>query len=992
MRESAFQADRQKLLSQRAALEQDIQDAQRSLDSTMQEMNSISKSSRMDSVHANALNRLTVQRNSLQRRIDFSHSKIQRLNGRIQQLTTEYQREPQTQSNRTVDLLMGDVDNERDRLIRLGEITPFQQMSESSASNHNRHSSTLNAPIPTSVATAPMVGLTGTKRSYAKFAIADDTDNVAYAARMRSTRHQPVAPSVKPEKKHKLGQSGQSRAEAISIDSDKSDSDSSSDSSDESSDESSDAISDESSGESESRRRPVKSESYQFDSESDSQSESSSSLLRSPEDSEVDEASANDDDASDDEAPDIQLDGGLAVPARVHERLFKYQRTGIRWLWELHQQNVGGIIADEMGLGKTVQIVSFLAALHRSNKLRASVIVCPASVMHQWLREFRAWYPSFRVMIMHDSGNHSLTPAALLERVFSDPFAQTRGAVVITTYESVRINEDLFCAHEWGYLVLDEGHKIRNPDAAVTLACKKFLTTHRIIMSGAPIQNNLRELWSLFDFCFPGKLGTLPVFEEEFCTPITLGGYRNASALQVQLAYKCALMLRDIIHPYILRRVKADIRFHLPEKTEQILFCRLSHAQRAEYKRRLASRDVVDAMAARAEGRSIGRSAALRAIDTLRKLCNHPDLLLRESSDRPVDYGNAERSGKLQVVGAVLRAWKAEGHRVLLFAQTRQMLDIIEQYVRQADYEYRRFDGSTSIRARQPMIDEFNTDPNIFLFLLTTRAGGLGVNLTGADRIILFDPDWNPSTDAQARERAYRIGQTKNVVIYRLVTKGTIEEKVYHRQIFKQMLTDRVLKDAQQRRLFSSAEMRDLFSLDDDAPAASGKSHSETHELMQEMQDMTQARQRMVGELEEGEIRPPVEFEITQMPTSTGAESNSGTTKSENKFLDVLFANEQALSGVLSHDQLMEHAHDGGRASAAVLTSKAAQVRVQLASFCKFNFSFKLAGSRISDCRQGTACVEAVSAGAARFECRRAHLDGSAWHLWAKLSFTGIAS
>ena len=373
--------------------------------------------------------------------------------------------------------------------------------------------------------------------------------------------------------------------------------------------------------------------------------------------------------------------------------------------------------------------------------------------------------------------------------------------VLITTYECARLYRHLLLHREWGYAVLDEGHKIRNPDAAITLTCKQLLSTHRLILTGAPIQNNLVELWSLFDFIFPGKLGTLPVFEDEFVFPINQGGYTNASTTQVQAAYRCASVLRDLINPYVLRRQKADVAAHLPKKTEQVLFVNLSPVQREIYKEFLASEAVQETID--------GRGSLFKAIHILRKITNHPDLLelkeavgamgQRKVSARKVeprdmpDYGAIERSGKMQVVEQILQVWHKEGHRVLLFTQTRQMLDIIERFIAPL-YSYHRIDGLTSIRTRLPLIDSFNSDPSIFIFLLTTKAGGLGVNLTGADRVLLFDPDWNPSTDLQARERSWRIGQRKEVTVYRLIVRGTIEEKIYHRQIFKQFLTKSIAR------------------------------------------------------------------------------------------------------------------------------------------------------------------------------------------------------
>eukprot|EP00878_Enallax_costatus_P006983 GHUV01007317.1.p1 GENE.GHUV01007317.1~~GHUV01007317.1.p1 ORF type:complete len:897 (+),score=297.88 GHUV01007317.1:405-2693(+) len=327
-------------------------------------------------------------------------------------------------------------------------------------------------------------------------------------------------------------------------------------------------------------------------------------------------------------------------------------------------------------------------------------------------------------------------------------------------------------------------------------------------MSGSPIQNRLSELWSLFDFIFPGKLGTLPVFTAQFAIPITIGGYTNASKLQVQTAYRCAVVLRDLINPYLLRRRKADVAAQLPKKTETVLFCMLTEQQRDLYRAYINSKDVGEILA--------GQRQALAGIDVLRKICNHPDLLQRTATQANEDYGNPERSGKLQVLSKVLAAWHAEGHKVLLFTQTQQMLDIIEKHAVSQGYSYHRMDGGTAIAQRGRLMDDFNTNPSRFLFLLTTKVGGLGVNLTGANRVAIYDPDWNPSTDTQARERAWRIGQGRPVTIYRLITSGTIEEKVYHRQIYKSYLTNKVLQDPRQRRFFASRDISDLFTLADE--------------------------------------------------------------------------------------------------------------------------------------------------------------------------------
>ncbi|XP_031434408.1 DNA excision repair protein ERCC-6 [Clupea harengus] len=519
---------------------------------------------------------------------------------------------------------------------------------------------------------------------------------------------------------------------------------------------------------------------------------------------------------------DTEFDEGFRVPGFLWKKLFKYQQTGVRWLWELHCQQAGGILGDEMGLGKTIEIIGFLAALSYS-KIRTrgsnykyaglgpTVIVCPATVMHQWVKEFHTWWPPFRVAVLHDTGSFTNKKEKLIPDI-----AASHG-VLITSYSYVRIMQEALSRYDWHYVILDEGHKIRNPHARITVACKQFRTPHRVILSGSPMQNNLKELWSLFDFVFPGKLGTLPTFMEQFSVPITMGGYSNASPVQVQTAYKCACVLRDSINPYLLRRMKADVKasLSLPDKSEQVLFCRLTEEQREVYQTFIDSKDVYSILN--------GDMRVFAGLIALRKICNHPDLfsggprLLRGISEDQLTkeerFGYWRRSGKQMVVESLLRIWDKQGHRVLLFTQSRQMLNILEEFVRENEYTYLKMDGTTPIASRQPLIAKYNEDKSIFIFLLTTRVGGLGVNLTGANRVIIYDPDWNPSTDTQARERAWRIGQLRQVTVYRLLTAGTIEEKIYHRQIFKQFLTNRVLKDPKQRRFFKSNDIYELFTL-----------------------------------------------------------------------------------------------------------------------------------------------------------------------------------
>ncbi|OQS02143.1 DNA excision repair protein ERCC-6 [Thraustotheca clavata] len=508
------------------------------------------------------------------------------------------------------------------------------------------------------------------------------------------------------------------------------------------------------------------------------------------------------------------LENGLIVPHRVWSSLFPHQKEGIEWLYSLHEQNAGGILGDDMGLGKTVQIAAYFACLHKMQLLSTTLLACPASVLWQWVRELHKWCPELRVVLLHNSGSSTTSYGTTINKTFK------KGGVVLTTYENLRANASHILPNDWDYVVLDEGHRIRNPDAEITLVCKQLRTVHRIILTGSPIQNRLKELWSLFDFVFPGKLGTFPTFEDEFVLPIRYGGYANATKMQIVMAYKCALVLRDLIAPYMLRRMKKDVQIAtaLPDKMEQVIFCPLTSEQISAYKIFLCSPEVRSVLAKEA--------MPFRALTILRQICNHPDLVSNSASGScshrydidlmDEDYGTIERSGKMNVLQTILEVWYRQRHRVLVFAQHRRTLDILCKMMKTLGYTFSRLDGTTSVKERQVMIDAYNAPTSdIFCFLLTTRAGGIGVNLTGADRVIIFDPDWNPSTDMQARERAWRMGQTKPVTIYRLITSGTIEEKIYHRQLFKQYLMNKVLRDPKQKRCFNHNTLNDLFVLSD---------------------------------------------------------------------------------------------------------------------------------------------------------------------------------
>jgi DNA excision repair protein ERCC-6 len=632
--------------------------------------------------------------------------------------------------------------------------------------------------------------------------------------------------------------------------------------------------------------------------------------------------------------PDAEYDGGYRLPGDIYPVLFDYQKTGVQWLWELYQQQVGGIIGDEMGLGKTIQVISFLAGLHHSKKLTKPVIVVtPATVMKQWVTEFHRWWPPFRVSILHTSGsgminvrNESNRENALASQIWDPtrPYGMTKsqkaakkivkraveeGHVLVTTYSGLQTYAPVLIPVEWECAILDEGHKIRNPNTAITIHCKELRTPHRLILSGTPMQNNLTELWSLFDFVFPMRLGTLVDFRNQFEFPIRQGGYANATNLQVQTAARCAETLKDAISPYLLQRFKVDVAADLPKKSEQVLFCKLTPLQRKAYETFLNSEEMSAIFN--------GRRQVLYGVDILRKICNHPDLQSHKLMSSKADYGNPSKSGKMKVVKALLELWKDTGHKTLLFAQHRIMLDILEKFIRSLPgFEYRRMDGDTPIQRRQGLVDEFNNNPDLHVFLLTTKVGGLGVNLTGADRVIIYDPDWNPSTDVQARERAWRLGQKREVSIYRLMTAGTIEEKIYHRQIFKQFLTNKVLRDSRQRQTFEMSNMHDLFSLGSDGPTETSALFKDAEVTYQEADHASKSGSKAsrtstskpTPQDDRADIKKVAGVASVEQ-FQTGEEQNNesntpGAANSEARLMETIFAR-SGVHSALEHDQIV---------------------------------------------------------------------------------------
>ncbi len=388
------------------------------------------------------------------------------------------------------------------------------------------------------------------------------------------------------------------------------------------------------------------------------------------------------------------------------------------------------------------------------------------------------------------------------------------GHVLVTSYAGLETYGRLLTNIQWGYAVLDEGHKIKNPDTKITVLCKELQTHNRVILSGTILQNKMSELWSLYDFVYPMLLGTLVSFRDEFETPIIRGGYANASNVERLTAEKVATTLRETIGEYLLQRYKVDVASDLPEKTEHTLAVKFTKQQAQQYRAVLGS-DLIQA----AQG---GRANVLEAISRLRKVCNHPHLLDPENRRKlGTKWGDPKYSGKMHITEQLIHLFKSRGDKMVLFSQSTQMMDILQKRMNDlGDIRFLRLDGKTPTGTRQTLVHRFNTDPDLDLLIASTRVGGLGVNLTGANGVIIFDPDWNPATDTQARERVWRLGQKKPVTIYRLMCKYTIEEKMYHRQIYKQGISDKILKDSTAIQRFSPGELKDLFTYDIDHQTA----------------------------------------------------------------------------------------------------------------------------------------------------------------------------
>ncbi len=472
----------------------------------------------------------------------------------------------------------------------------------------------------------------------------------------------------------------------------------------------------------------------------------------------------------------------IAKPRTLKATLRDYQKIGFSWLVFLHNLGSGGILADDMGLGKTLQAIALLLwTKSKTKKKGTSLVVAPTSVVPNWQREIEKFAPSLQTVIWQGPGRH-------------DKKDKIEDAdVVITSYALLRRDEELLGSFGFYYAILDEAQHIKNPMSATAQAAKALEAQHRLALTGTPIENRLSEFWSIIDFVSPGLLGSLKTFEEKVARPIDRGDQETAEKL------------RNTIKPFVLRRTKSDVAPELPAKIEQEIVVPLAEEQSKLYKQIL--REIRKSVLSEVEKQGVSKAQIqiLAALTRLRQVACDPRLM-----KLPGEWGHDE-SGKLGALREILQEATSGGHRVLVFSQFVEMLKLVRQALDEDGIVYEYLDGSTKDRIER--VDRFNEDDSISAFLISLKAGGTGLNLTGADTVIHFDPWWNPAVEDQATDRAHRIGQTKVVSVYRLIARGTVEEKILQLSAKKRELVSNVLStEGSPLKGLTKADIDDLFS------------------------------------------------------------------------------------------------------------------------------------------------------------------------------------
>ncbi|KAL2271442.1 hypothetical protein VTJ83DRAFT_813 [Remersonia thermophila] len=570
------------------------------------------------------------------------------------------------------------------------------------------------------------------------------------------------------------------------------------------------------------------------------------------------------------------------IPVAIKAELRSYQQEGVNWLHFLNKYHLHGILCDDMGLGKTLQTLCIVASDHHQRaeefartgapdmRRLPSLIVCPPTLSGHWQQEIKTYAPFLSVT--------AYVGAPAERKSMKDQLDKTD--IVITSYDVCRNDIDVMERYSWNYIVLDEGHLIKNPRAKITLAVKRLKSNHRLILTGTPIQNNVLELWSLFDFLMPGFLGAEKVFMDRFAKPILNSRFSKASSKEQEAGALAIEALHKQVLPFLLRRLKEEVLNDLPPKILQNYYCDLSELQKKLFE------DFT-----KREGKKISEQAGLedkeakqhifQALQYMRKLCNSPALVMKpghrayEDTQRFLakqgtsleDPAHAPKLGALRDLlvecGIGTEGQDASDplyapikpHRALIFCQMKEMLDMVQNTVLKTmlpSVQYLRLDGSVEANRRQDIVNKFNSDPSYDVLLLTTSVGGLGLNLTGADTVIFVEHDWNPQKDLQAMDRAHRIGQKKVVNVYRLITRGTLEEKILGLQRFKIDVASTVVNQQNAGlATMDTDQILDLFSLGESGPGliTDGKGGGADKNMEGREEDMV--------DIETGDVRQP---------------------------------------------------------------------------------------------------------------------------------------
>ena len=475
----------------------------------------------------------------------------------------------------------------------------------------------------------------------------------------------------------------------------------------------------------------------------------------------------------------------IEIPSEMENILRDYQKTGFKWLKVLDSYNFGGILADDMGLGKTLQVLSIIVDYKKSNEeQKTSIVICPSSLSLNWLSEAKKFAPDLKVCVIRGNARERKELISKLDKY----------NLIITSYDLLKRDVETYEEKNYNfrYIIADEAQYMKNSTTQNAKAIKKLIGKTRFALTGTPIENSLAELWSIFDFVMPGYLFGYKKFKSLYEVPIVKENDERAMN-----------RLKMLIAPFILRRNKKDVLTELPEKTITVLNNQMTEEQEAIYLSYLSQVKEDVANEIKMNGFEKSQFRILATLTRLRQICCHPSLFIRDyKSD------SSKLNQCIEIIGDAIEA----GHKILLFSGYTSMFEIIEKELNKSHIKYFKLTGSTKIDERINLVDEFNSNSEIKVFLISLKAGGTGLNLTGADMVIHYDPWWNQSAENQATDRAYRIGQKNNVQVYKLITSNSIEEKIYELQNKKAELIDNMLDNkASFINKFSKEEIMSLF-------------------------------------------------------------------------------------------------------------------------------------------------------------------------------------